>query len=122
MPARHDITIYQGANFLLPLIWKTAAGVPIDLTGYTAAMQIRRNVRSKDPLHSMSTELGAGITLGGVAGTIDVEIPPEVSSDFAFRTGVFDLELTPPDGKTIRLIEGKVTVSLEVTRPVAPRT
>lgn len=116
MPALYDIKIYQGQAFKLHLVWKDGAEVPIDVTGYTARMQIRRSVRSSEVLFELSSAAGEGITLGTVNGVIDLRISAEDSSAFTFRSGVYDLELTPPDGEVVRLIQGGVTVSPEVTR------
>ena len=114
-PAKQDITVYQGQTFVQPLVWKDNAQTPINLTGFTARLQIRRNVRSPDVLHSMTTENG-GITLGDLFGTIELTIPAATSSLFAFRSAVYDLELIAPGGAVTRLMEGEVTVSPEVTR------
>ena len=43
MAAVYDITIEQGATFRLSLVWKDSSNVPVNLTGYTARMQVRRS-------------------------------------------------------------------------------
>ena len=114
MAARHNILIEQGATFLLNLIWKDSEGDPIDLSGYTARMQVRRKVTSPDTLLSLTTENG-GITLGGAAGTISVVAQAHQTDDISEKIGVYDLELVT-NGTVYRLIEGCVTISPEVTR------
>ncbi len=111
----HDILIEQGATFRLRLIWKDSAEVPIDLTGYTARMQVRRKHSAADPaLISFTTENG-GITLGGAAGTIVVEGLATLTDDLPAKPCVYDLELV--NGTVVtRLIEGAVTITPEVTR------
>ena len=114
--ASHDIIIEQGATFRLQLVWKDNAGVAINLTGYTARMQVRKKYNSDLPLLSFTTENGA-ITLGGAAGTIVVEGLATLTDDLpAPSGGVYDLELVAPSGFVTRLVEGAVTITPEVTK------
>jgi len=116
MPAgKHNIYIEQGATWSLPLRWQDADEVPIDLTGFTARMHIRKKVT--DPAYEieLTTEDG-GITLGGVDGTINLFIGAADTSLIDIKTGAYDLELVSPGGVVTRLLEGAVTVSFEVTR------
>ena len=117
MPAAsYDITIEQGATFTLSLIWRDNLGVPIDISGYTARMQVRSSHKSDTKLLDFTTENGA-ITLGGVAGTIVVTGLATLTDDVPARPAVYDLELVSPGGVVTRLIEGYATVTPEVTRP-----
>tara|TARA_R110000868_G_scaffold19150_4_gene82786 strand:+ start:5585 stop:5935 length:351 start_codon:yes stop_codon:yes gene_type:complete len=111
----YDITIEQGATFQLNLVWKDPNGTAINLTGYTARMQVREKVTSTTALISLTTENG-GITLGGAAGTIAVVAAATATDDITVKRGVYDLELISSGGIVTRLIEGCVTISPEVTR------
>ncbi len=113
--AKHDILIEQGATFRLNLVWKDSAGVPVNLTGYSARMQVRRSLNSSEPLLNLTTSNGA-ITLGGAAGTIAVVAAATLTDDINARSAVYDLELQSADGTVTRLIEGRATISPEVTR------
>ena len=115
MAANYDITIEQGATFQLNLIWKDSAGAPIDLTGYTAKMQVRQRYASDDAVLSLSTTAGT-IVLGGVAGTINITGPAADTAAITIKQGVYDVELTSAGGIVTRLIEGCVAISPEVTR------
>ena len=115
MAAVYDITIEQGATFRLSLIWKDSSNVPVNLTGYTARMQVRRSYTDTVIQLAMTTE-GGSITLGGAAGTINVVSAATATEDIAARAGVYDLELMSSDGVVTRLVEGKVTIKPEVTR------
>jgi hypothetical protein len=111
----HNITIEQGATFRLNLVWKDSGGTPINLTGYTARMQVRRKHTSPDPpLLTFTTENGA-ITLGGALGTIAIVGLATLTDDVDIKSGVYDLELVSGTEVT-RLIEGAVTITPEVTR------
>lgn len=115
MAANYNITIEQGATFQFNLIWKDSSGNPIDLTGYTAKMQVRQRYSSEDAALTMSTEAGT-IVLGGAAGTINITGPAVDTATITIKQGVYDVELTSAGGIVTRLIEGCVAVSPEVTR------
>lgn len=113
--AVHNITIEQGATFQMNLLWKDSTGSPVNLTGYTARMQVRQKYSSPDTLLNFTTENGA-ITLGGVLGTIAVVGAATVTDDLVGKNGVYDLELVSAGGIVTRLVQGSVYISPEVTR------
>lgn len=114
-PAKLKFTIYQGATFRKRLTWKSPSGVPIDLTGCTARMQVRSEVGSPTVLIELST-VNDRIVLGGANGTTDLYISDEDTAAIAWDGGVFDIEITHPGGDVTRLGQGYLNVSLEVTR------
>ncbi len=110
----YDYTVEQGATFIRVFTWNNPNGTPVDLTGYTARMQIRQSVVS--PTYYYQALSGGDIVLGGSAGTITLTIPAPTSAAWTFIKGVYDLELQSPSGIVTRLVQGNVTVSREVTR------
>lgn len=116
-PAKLKFTIFQGATFRKRLTWKAGTPkVPVDLTGCTARMQVRAEVESPTVLLELTTTNG-GITLGGVAGTVDLYVSDEDTAAIDWEGGVFDLEIEHPSGEVTRLAQGSISVSPEVTRP-----
>lgn len=115
MTAEYDLTIRQGATFTQSLIWKDSAGVPVDLTGYIARMQIRQGICASDVIVELTTENGR-ITLGGDDGSIALEISADTTAEITEGCGVYDLELESSDGFVTALIAGAVTFEREVTR------
>lgn len=87
---------------------------PVDLTWYTARMQIRAKVDSDTVLHTLTTENG-GILLDDVAKTITMYIPDETTQTFTFKAAVYDLELIT-GGEVTALASGSITLVREVTR------
>lgn len=87
-----NIVIEQGATFNPVLTYKDSLGALIDLTGFTARMQIRLKKTSATFLVELTTENG-GIALGGVAGTITLLITDTASTALTFDSAVYDLEL-----------------------------
>lgn len=110
----YDLFIEQGAEFNQRFIWKDGTGAPVNLSGYTARMQIRPALSSDTVLLSLTTENNR-ITLGGSAGTIDLTIGATATAALT-RGGVYDLELVQTADDVVRFAQGAVTVSKEVTR------
>jgi hypothetical protein len=115
-PGRYDLTIYQGATFDLTMTWRQGTPLaPVNLTGYTARMQLRETTGSPTTVLSLTSANGGGITLGGAAGTIALNVSATVTAAMAPGTYLYDLELV--SGATVtRLVEGRAVVSPEVTR------
>mgnify|MGYP003559578829 FL=1 len=87
---------------------------PIDLTGYTAKMQVRVDARSDDVIIDLSTENG-GIEIDGPAGivTLIFSHTETIKLDGAAET---DLLLIDADGAPSRVLYGPVTAIWTVTR------
>jgi hypothetical protein len=112
--SNYNLLIEQGATFSLSIVWKDSDEVPVDLTGYSARMQIRPFLVSQDVLLELTNQ--AGIVLGDDQGTITIEATAEQTEAIGSRRGVYDLELESADGTVTRLLQGAVTISREVTR------
>lgn len=114
-----DIVIEQGTTFQKKLTWvdNQVPAVPIDITGYTARMQLREEVESTSFILEL-TDGNGRIIIGGANGEIDLLVDcadtEALGSDIT--SGVYDLEVESPGGICTRLIEGRWTLSLEVTR------
>jgi tRNA threonylcarbamoyladenosine modification (KEOPS) complex Pcc1 subunit len=113
MPAaKLNLLVEQGATFSKRLVWRDKNKRPVNLSSYTAKMQVRATVASSDVIYELSTANGR-ITLSS-AGVIQLDISAADTS--TLKAGVYDLELTASGGQVYRLVEGKLTVSPEVTR------
>lgn len=109
----YNIICDQGATFTRQLVWKDANGTPINLTGYTARMQVRATFDSPD--HVLELTTSSGITLGGAAGTIDLTASATTMAAIEGKTYVYDLELV--SGATVtRLVQGSFVIRPEVTK------
>jgi hypothetical protein len=111
---KYDITIERGATFSLVLTYKDSTDALINLTGYTARMQIRRKIGDATFLLELTTENGR-IALGGALGTITLSASAATTNELA-GSGVYDLEIISSGGQVTRVIEGKVHISDNVTR------
>lgn len=108
-----DIEIEQGATFNLAFLYEDGAGQPIDLTGMTARMQLRRQYSSSEFILNLSTENG-GITIEALTGTISLFVSAFDTSTLS-GSGVYDLELV--NGPIVnRILSGSYIICAEVTR------
>ena len=115
--ATKNLTIEQKATFRKKLTYRDAKKKPINLTGFTARMQIRDSQGAL--ITDLSTENGK-IKIGGSAGTIELVISNAETSAMTFSTALYDLTLTAPNGDVSRILQGKITLSVGQTATVTP--
>ena len=121
----YNITIEQGTTFyrlidvMEPTVLDPDVYEAFNLTGYTARMQIRRTVDNSTPMLSLvsPTASGNGITvMDGANNAISINITAATTATLE-TSGVYDLEIIKTStGAVSRLIQGTITLSLEVTR------
>lgn len=111
-PGTYNIASFQGATFDLTATW-SIGGTPVDLTNYSAALQVRDDYDSTSTIFSLTN--GTGITLGGTAGTITLAISAAAMGSATPGAYVYDLELDSGSEVT-RLLQGQFNISPEVTR------
>ena len=118
MPATvFDIYIEQGALYEGRFSMVDDDDVPIDLTGWTARMQIRAETRSLIPLVDLSTENeGIFLNYNGLSGSIFVRISTRETDSFTWVTGIYDLELYDTQFECYRVLKGKVKIDPQITR------
>lgn len=79
---RRPLVIHRGYNWALSLTVRDGEGGPvIDLTGKAATFKVRASVNGTN---LVSLSVGSGITLGGAAGTIDLEIDKTVTGTLPY--------------------------------------
>lgn len=110
--AQYDFRADQGSTLSKVFTYQDSTGTPVDLTGYSARMQLRTEPDSTTVILELTTGNGR-ISLGGVAGTITLDV---LATDMTFYgTYVYDLELVT--GTTVTsLIYGQIVIRPEVTR------
>lgn len=120
--AQADICIFQGATFSQTLFWEVGTPpTPVNLTGYTAKLQIRSTHKSKAVILELSTSNGR-ITLGTggdfTTGAINLSISATDTAQLSICDDikpVYDLEMT--SGSTVsRILQGNVIIAPEVTK------
>jgi hypothetical protein len=111
----YDFIFEQGATFSKTFIYKDSNEAVVNLTGYTARMQIRSYKDSPTILLSATTENGK-IVITPALGKIVASFTAAEASIGKIGKAVYDLEIVSPAGAVTRLVEGAITNSLEVTR------
>jgi len=128
---RYSFTIEQGATTNFEIQYKDSNSNPIDLTNYTGRLQIRSTFAQDNgslylTLSSSLNPDGTGLNFSGSngstppsSGSIGIYIAACTSSLLTFNEAKYDLELYSGSGEcpfTIRLLEGNIKLSKEVTR------
>ena len=109
------MTCNQGATLKRTITWTNPAKAPINLTGFTARMQVRTAANAASTILELTTENGR-ISLGGVAGTVNLTVAANVTANLTPSLYVYDLEVVSGGGEVTRLVEGNFNVKAEVTR------
>jgi hypothetical protein len=118
---KYSFVIEQGTTTNFNILYQDSSKNYIDLTGYAARMQLRPNISSPTvylQLSSSRNSDGTGITVSP-SGSINIYIASCTSSMLTFDQAVYDLEIYSGSGAcpyVIRLLEGNVKLSKEVTR------
>ncbi len=127
----HELTLDNDGEVVKDADGNPVPGPARDLSGCTARMQIRRKVNAEDVLvEATSLDLdddpdsGQRIVVesGGVTGRIDVQLTDLDTDKLNVTKGVYDLEIVYPQQPgelrpfTERVLQGNVTISLNVTR------
>lgn len=106
--------VYRGETLQRVFTYKDSDGVAVDLTGYSASMQVRKSLADGVALE-LST-VNSRITLGGAAGTVTLIVPATDTATIDVGQYFYDLELTSGSSVVTRLIEGRFQVKEAYTR------
>jgi len=111
----YNLTIEQGTTLSRTLTWTDSNDALVDLTNYTARAKVRDGYDGTAVV-DLTTENG-GITLGGALGTVVLSMSAaDTAALSVLKDGRWDLELVSAGGTVTRLVQGKCTISREVTR------
>ena len=116
MAAKQDITIKQGADFVLALQWQDSDATPIDLTGHSIRMQVRTAVSSPTVALELTTDNNRIVITDAVNGMFELRLGNAETSALNIPAGVYDIEIVSPTNIVDRVLQGRVFNSLEVTR------
>ena len=117
---KYSFVIEQGSTLNFSIVYNDANGAPVDLSQYSAKMQIRQTY-SSPPLLTLSSSLnadGTGLNMSSaVSGTIGIYIASCTSSLLTFNEALYDLDIISGSRCPVvnRILEGKVKLSKEVT-------
>jgi hypothetical protein len=133
VPAKYNMTVIRGATWEDEFTYADDAGVPIDLTGYQARMQVRSLVGQFGTTTTTTLMLELSTTGAtprllwdtAATGTLKIVVPPTAHAvlnpaNVARVQYAYSIELYQPAGANpeyvLPLVQGKITVKGEVTR------
>lgn len=103
-----NIVIDQGTTFDLTINVTADDGSPTDLTDYTISSQIRKSYYTNTYTELTTSKVN-------LTGEITLSLTPTQTSALKAGRYVYDVEMASSE-ETVRVIEGIVTVTPEVTR------
>lgn len=117
MAVQYNTTIDQGANWYLNVTYKDPEGTPINLTGCTAALQMRTSPLARTAVLTLTSEPNGGIVITPLTGELALSATAEQTAAITNGKYSYDLEITvTATGVVTRLIEGTILVSPQTTR------
>lgn len=127
---KHDFKIEQGADFDPIIQYREPApdpdnapnvpGAPIDITGFDARMKARTGSKTGTVFLDLTIGNGGIIILDAALGKFQIQVDAATTDALTtadFQGGAFyDFEIVDTTGRVIRLIEGTISFSENVTR------
>lgn len=101
-------SLKQGVSFEKILTMRDSNGNPVNLTGYTAKMKIKRSTKS-ETIYELNTTNNR-IQLGGTSGNITLTLTAAETASVPFGRYIYDLILTDSLGKTYEFATGQIFI------------
>ena len=105
-----NIFIDQGADFSITVDVSDANGNQLNLTGYTAAAQMRKTYESSSVSATFTTSIAAA------DGQVTLSLTDTVTTALSPGRYVYDLVVTDGSSLSTRVVEGQAIVTPGVTR------
>jgi hypothetical protein len=112
-PGRFNFSLIQGYTFNTSPAWKINNSY-VNVTGYSAKMQVRQAVTSTSVILEMSTANGR-IVAGTTDGKFTITLSATNSAALPPGNYIYDLDITSPSGTTTTLLTGGFAVVAQVT-------
>jgi hypothetical protein len=119
MPAQFDIDIQCGRDYTLALNYQTAAGNPIDLTGFEIILTIKKLITDTDAeaIFQLLAPSSDPSTL--VFGNFYFQIPNSETAGFPAATaGVYGIDLVSPTAYEWELMQGAANFNQSVLQVI----
>jgi len=110
MAAISNLYIDAGSSFSAIISVKGSDGLPLNLTGYTVASQMRKSYGSLTAYAFTATIYDAA------SGKVRIVMPATTSSGIKPGRYLYDIEVTSPVPEKLRVVEGIVVVTPEITK------
>lgn len=107
------MTIFQGKTINFSLVW--GGDTPIDVTGYSARMQLRKSATDTDTVAEF-TVANSRVEIGDADGIITFSMTAADSAALEVCQGVYDIEIINGSGSVYQAQSGDFTIKASVTR------
>lgn len=109
------LVIPQGTTWAVRWPLLDQQGNAVETIGWTVRSQVRRSHLDKEILHEWSTEKGNATVFDSF---VELRVDPQESTLWAWGSAkvVYDVEVTLPTGEVLRLTQGTITISREITK------
>lgn len=117
-----NYNIIQGDSFVLSLNYVDSSGSPVDLTGYSALMEIRDKPggrilsasASYAPASGSVGPISDGIIVTASSGKIDINLSPNKTKNFNLPKSAYQVQITSSAGQKITVLTGWFNVNAGV--------
>ena len=107
-----NIIMEQGASFWMSFTVRDDDDNLVSLVGTTVVAQLREYAEASDYIQFTATHNGSG-------GRVTITMPHEETANIPYTSGVYDVFIYYANGTRDKCIEGDVTITPAVTKPVA---
>ena len=114
MAVQKNFEVDQNTTFTFVVEYKDSNGSAINLTGYSAKLQVR-DTKGGAKLAVSLTSPSGGITIDAALGKLTVKMTPTQTSKLFYPKSEYDLMLTDSNFNKTKLLEGFITLSRSVT-------
>jgi len=105
-----NIFIDQGTDFSITVDVTDTSGGALNMSGYSAAAQIRKTYGSSTVSSSFTTSIAE------ISGQVTLSLTDTQTTALESGRYVYDLNVTSSGGQTTRVVEGQAIVTPGVTR------
>jgi len=109
----YNFTLEQGSTFSKIITYKDSLGQPVDLTDVSVARSQMRPTIASETVKNFVVAVHGDPLDGKISWTMGADVTATISTP---STWYYDLEIEYDDGTVKRLLQGTITLSLEVTR------
>lgn len=106
-----NILVEQGASFSRTLTIESTPGTPLNLTGYSFAGKMRKNLADATAAVAFTLSISDAAN-----GQVLWTLTPTQTDTLAAQVHRYDIEMTAPGGTVTRILEGEAWVSGSATR------
>ena len=106
-----DLFVDQGTDFYTNMDLTNDDGTPMGVAGYTFTGQIRKSYYSKNPTANLVITV-----VNSTTGNLSITMNSAVTSNISPGRYVYDIKMSDTSNVTVRIMEGIVTVTPQVSR------